>query len=91
MALKGLLAVALAAGVADALRTSFTVRELQAIADDAAALERTYLETTSRAFAGQQQPAQATDVNPSLLYPAYNLTVPIDHFHNDSIYEPHVR
>lgn len=23
-------------------------------------------------------------------YPAYNLSVPIDHFHNDSLYEPHV-
>ncbi|KAH8883368.1 peptidase S28 [Thozetella sp. PMI_491] len=23
------------------------------------------------------------------LYPEYNLSVPIDHFHNDSIYEPH--
>lgn len=29
------------------------------------------------------------DVNPSLLYPAHNLSVPIDHFHNDSLYEPH--
>ena len=29
----------------------------------------------------------ATD--PSTLYPAYNLSVPIDHFHNDSTYEPH--
>ncbi|KUJ19308.1 uncharacterized protein LY89DRAFT_488275 [Mollisia scopiformis] len=25
----------------------------------------------------------------TLLYPAYNLSVPIDHFHNDSMYEPH--
>jgi hypothetical protein len=24
------------------------------------------------------------DVDPSLLYPAHNLSVPIDHFHNDS-------
>ncbi|CAK7205832.1 hypothetical protein SEUCBS139899_008611 [Sporothrix eucalyptigena] len=23
-------------------------------------------------------------------YPAYNLSVPVDHFHNDSLYEPHV-
>ena len=29
------------------------------------------------------------DTDPSLLYPAYNLSVPIDHFHNDSLYEPH--
>ncbi|EKD17552.1 uncharacterized protein L3040_006671 [Drepanopeziza brunnea f. sp. 'multigermtubi'] len=25
----------------------------------------------------------------SALYPEYNLSVPIDHFHNDSLYEPH--
>ena len=29
------------------------------------------------------------DVDPSTLYPAYNLSVPIDHFHNESAYEPH--
>ncbi|KAL1636293.1 hypothetical protein SLS56_001273 [Neofusicoccum ribis] len=29
------------------------------------------------------------DVDPTTLYPAYNLSVPIDHFHNDSQYEPH--
>ncbi|KAK8151696.1 serine carboxypeptidase S28-domain-containing protein [Phyllosticta citrichinensis] len=29
------------------------------------------------------------DVDPTPLYPAYNISVPIDHFHNDSIYEPH--
>jgi len=29
------------------------------------------------------------DVDPSTLYPAYNITVPIDHFHNESMYEPH--
>ena len=29
------------------------------------------------------------DVDPATLYPAYNLTVPIDHFHNESKYEPH--
>lgn len=26
---------------------------------------------------------------PADLYPTYNLSVPIDHFHNDSMYEPH--
>ncbi|KAJ8123549.1 hypothetical protein ONZ43_g536 [Nemania bipapillata] len=31
----------------------------------------------------------ARDVDPSTLYPEYNLSVPIDHFHNDSLYEPH--
>ncbi|KAH8588914.1 putative serine protease K12H4.7 [Bisporella sp. PMI_857] len=29
------------------------------------------------------------DTNPSTLYPAYNLSVPIDHFHNETKYEPH--
>jgi hypothetical protein len=29
------------------------------------------------------------DVDPSTLYPEHNLSVPIDHFHNESIYEPH--
>jgi hypothetical protein len=29
------------------------------------------------------------DTDPRLLYPAYNLSVPVDHFHNESIYEPH--
>ena len=28
-------------------------------------------------------------MDPVTLYPAYNLSVPVDHFHNDSIYEPH--
>ncbi|EFQ25760.1 serine carboxypeptidase S28 [Colletotrichum graminicola] len=27
--------------------------------------------------------------DPATLYQAYNFSVPIDHFHNDSIYEPH--
>ena len=29
------------------------------------------------------------DADPETLYPAYNLSVPIDHFHNESAYEPH--
>jgi len=29
------------------------------------------------------------DVNPSTLYPAHNISVPVDHFHNESMYEPH--
>ncbi|KAF3767285.1 hypothetical protein M406DRAFT_61235 [Cryphonectria parasitica EP155] len=67
MAWKSIVAALLGLGAADALRTKFTVSQLQAIADSAA----------------------SRDVDPSLLYPAYNLSVPIDHFHNDSIYEPH--
>ncbi|KAL0935583.1 serine carboxypeptidase s28 [Colletotrichum truncatum] len=27
--------------------------------------------------------------DPATLYQAYNLSVPVDHFHNDSLYEPH--
>lgn len=29
------------------------------------------------------------DIDPDSLYPAHNLSVPIDHFHNESAYEPH--
>lgn len=29
------------------------------------------------------------DIDPAELYPAYNISVPVDHFHNDSLYEPH--
>jgi hypothetical protein len=29
------------------------------------------------------------DVDPSTLYPEYNISVPVDHFHNDETYEPH--
>ncbi len=29
------------------------------------------------------------DVDPSTLYPAYNISVPVDHFQNESMYEPH--
>lgn len=29
------------------------------------------------------------DVDPSELYPAHNLSVPVDHFHNETLYEPH--
>lgn len=32
---------------------------------------------------------QKRDTDPSLLYPAHNLSVPVDHFHNESQYEPH--
>ena len=29
------------------------------------------------------------DTDPSLLYPAHNFTTPVDHFHNETQYEPH--
>lgn len=82
-----LLGLFLALGV-DALRTKYSVADLQKAATESAALEDRYREVSLRA----QQPGDGTvdDVDPSLLYPAYNLSVPIDHFFNDSIYEPHV-
>lgn len=85
MAWRNLLVTALGLGAADALRTKFTVKELQGIADNAAALETTY----TRISGLQPGDNAIKDTDPSLLYPAYNLSVPIDHFHNDSLYEPH--
>lgn len=73
-------ALALATG-ADCLRTSFSVSELASIAASDASLQEEY---------SRVQRAAAADIDPSLLYPAHNLSVPIDHFHNDSLYEPHV-
>ncbi|KAF2769483.1 hypothetical protein EJ03DRAFT_292874 [Teratosphaeria nubilosa] len=29
------------------------------------------------------------DTDPELLYPTHNFTIPVDHFHNESQYEPH--
>ena len=40
-------------------------------------------------FSTRQTISKRDDVDPSTLYPAYNLSVPIDHFHNESMYEPH--
>ncbi|TVY45058.1 putative extracellular serine carboxypeptidase [Lachnellula occidentalis] len=51
------------------------------------AIERK-LERTTIAPSSLQKPS-AGDIDPSLLYPAYNISVPIDHFHNDTLYEPH--
>lgn len=66
------------------LWTKHTISELQAGADDAAALEAKYKRVSANA------PDEVADTDPSLLYRAYNLSVPTDHFHNDSLYEPHV-
>ncbi|KAK3115734.1 hypothetical protein LTR53_004655 [Teratosphaeriaceae sp. CCFEE 6253] len=33
--------------------------------------------------------AKRDDTDPALLYPEYNFTTPIDHFHNESMYAPH--
>lgn len=77
-------ALALATG-ADCLRTSFSVSELRGTAAGEASLQEEYSRVQTAAVA-----AAAADIDPSLLYPAHNLSVPIDHFHNDSLYEPHV-
>lgn len=85
MAWKCLLVTALGFGAADALRTKFTVSELRGIADNVASLEATFAR-----LSGLQPGEDAVeDTDPSLLYPAYQLSVPVDHFHNDSLYEPH--
>lgn len=78
-------ALALATG-ADCLRTSFSVSELRGTAAGEASLQEEYSRVQTAAVAA----AAAADIDPSLLYPAHNLSVPIDHFHNDSLYEPHV-
>ncbi|KAL1652073.1 hypothetical protein SLS58_000197 [Diplodia intermedia] len=58
---------------ARALRTSLPIRELR------------------KQIRALHEPAQfdRRDIDPSALYPAYNISVPIDHFHNDSLYTPH--
>ena len=33
--------------------------------------------------------AAPADVDPTLLYPERNMSIPVDHFHNDSTYAPH--
>lgn len=83
MAWNLVLVAALAYG-ANAIRTSFAVSELRDLTTRDALLQDKYLRLSRFEY-----PA-AVDVDPSLLYPAYNLSVPIDHFHNDSLYEPHV-
>lgn len=83
MAWITLLITALAFG-AEALRTSYTVGELRDTTARNSLLQEKYLRVSSKEY------PSADDVDPSLLYPAYNLSVPIDHFHNDSLYEPHV-
>lgn len=61
-------------GGCEALKTHFTIKELKEVA----ALDAQY-----NAKYGTR------DTDPATLYPARYLDVPIDHFHNDSLYEPH--
>lgn len=83
MAWNSVLVAALAVG-AGALRTSFAVSELRDLAARDASLQGKYLQLA------RNERSAVVDYDPSLLYSAYNLSVPIDHFHNDSLYEPHV-
>lgn len=47
------------------------------------------LKTGSAPLLSKRQSFSGYNVDPSTLYPAYNLSVPIDHFFNESQYEPH--
>ncbi len=47
------------------------------------------LKTGSTPLLSKRQSFSGGAVDPSTLYPAYNLSVPIDHFFNESQYEPH--
>lgn len=48
-----------------------------------------YLKSGVTPNLSRRQVLSTRDVDPSTLYPAHNLSVPIDHFHNDFMYEPH--
>ncbi|OMP86301.1 putative serine protease K12H4.7 [Diplodia seriata] len=76
---------------ARALRTSLPIRELRKQVCCSAAPRPTSPLLTASQIRALHEPAQfdRRDVDPSALYPAYNISVPIDHFHNDSLYAPH--
>ncbi|KAI0490308.1 peptidase S28 [Xylaria cf. heliscus] len=61
-----------------------------ALASAAQALQRSSLPISElkKQVRGVNQ-LSARDVDLQALYPEYNLSTPIDHFHNDSLYEPH--
>jgi len=62
---------------------------LHCIVTDAAVKPIHDLRTKSAPLLSKRQNFDSVNVNPSTLYPAYNLSVPIDHFFNESQYEPH--
>lgn len=78
----------LAREVAALQQPTRSVGQLRKATAHGAILEARYQDR--RHAAPDDDDATADDVDPSLLYPAYNLLVPVDHFHNDSLYEPHV-
>ncbi|KAL9106361.1 MAG: hypothetical protein Q9227_008630 [Pyrenula ochraceoflavens] len=56
---------------------------------DLSAVPDTRKADISRHFSRSLDLIQARDVDPEQLYPPYNFSVPVDHFHNESRYEPH--
>lgn len=59
-------------------------------AQEAIGLGWSLIETRRREREAQQASSiERRDVDPTKLYKEHNLSVPIDHFHNDSMYEPH--
>ncbi|KAK3330749.1 serine carboxypeptidase S28-domain-containing protein [Apodospora peruviana] len=76
--LRGLLAgtLCLAQVVSGTFRTSLTIKDFRE-------------QMTQWEVEEQINALAARDVDPSTLYPARTISVPIDHFHNDSLYEPH--
>ncbi|KAI1169409.1 peptidase S28 [Nemania serpens] len=66
------------------------VLSLLALASAAHALQRSSLPISElKKQIRDVNKLSARDVDLAALYPEYNLTTPIDHFHNDSLYEPH--
>ena len=50
----------------------------------------THVSFPNRYLVPAQHGMRSTDtIDPIDLYPGYNLSVPVDHFHNDSRYAPH--
>jgi hypothetical protein len=45
--------------------------------------------TTNQYDASTSSLTKRDDTDPSLLYPAHNISVPVDHFHNETQYAPH--
>jgi len=66
-----------AASLSEALSTSLTGKR-RTIGDVGREVEERRSRLTKR-----------DDTDPALLYPDYNFSTPIDHFHNESAYEPH--
>ncbi|CAK7234236.1 hypothetical protein SBRCBS47491_008880 [Sporothrix bragantina] len=77
-AVAGLLLAAVPTG--SCLRTWRPIRELQKQIQDE---DSSALDITTR------EASLSSSSSPHPAYPAYNVSVPVDHFHNDSLYAPH--